>query len=294
MRPRTEVGTLLDGEDCRAIFEPRAARGADLRGHINAFGGFMMELSAVIQARMSSRRLPGKVMRDLGGTPALAHVVKRCRGFATQVVVCTSTDASDDPIAGWCDREEVLVVRGSLDNVFARFRQTLRHPQLRQTEFFARVTADCPLVSDTLANEALQVASSEHADYVGFTPDSVARGLAVEILRTQAFERIDIESLSRYEREHVAPRLYNGVGHFNAVYISAPKELAHAEVRLTLDYPEDAALLDTLLSTDTDMTAEEAVRRVLEDPQLFRMNAHCRQLTDNQQRSEPDKEPGAN
>ena len=246
--------------------------------------GAMNQLIAIIQARMSSRRLPSKVLQSLGGRPALGHVVARCQTFAMQVAVCTSTDASDDAIAAWCANERIPVVRGSLDDVFSRFRQTLHDPRVERTEYFARVTADCPLVSGKLALQALEIAVDQNADYVGFAPDSVARGLGVEILKTQAFESIDADSLSDYEREHVAPRLYNGAGDFKAVYVRGPEAFGRPEVRLTLDYPEDAALLNALLSIDPDMEAEEAVRRVLADPKLLAMNADCKQLTDNQQR----------
>lgn len=236
--------------------------------------------AVIIQARMSSSRLPGKVLRPLGGRATLAHVVRRAQAFGA-AMVCTSTDASDDAIASWCDAAGVVCVRGSLDDVFARFRATLADPRAPTGEHFVRVTADCPLVSPTLAELALRTAREGGFDYVAFDAKELPRGLAVEVVRRDAFAAIEHDGLDAYEREHVTPRFYNGRGDYRRRYLAPPAGFAHPELRLTLDYPEDAEVLDAVLGSAPEMSAEEAIAYLRARPELAARNASMSQKTTN-------------
>ena len=236
----------------------------------------MTHVVTLIQARMSSSRLPGKVLLPLGGKTVLDQVIARASAFSLQVVVCTSTDASDDPIEAHCARAGVTCARGALDDVFSRFRDALSGVQVARTEWFARVTADCPLVSPTLARACIAAATRED-DYVGALSSAVPVGIAIELVRRAAFLAIDPVTLDPPEREHVTLRLYEHPGRYRVRRVAPPPSLFAPEMRLTLDYPEDYALLTTLFERDPDLDAERAIERLRSEPALAQINAACAQ-----------------
>ena len=233
-----------------------------------------MRLLSIVQVRMSSTRLPGKALLPLGNATALDQVIRRAAQFSVQVVVCTSAQPSDDAIEAHCDEQGVVCVRGSLDDVFDRFRQTLLDPRVEQTEWFARVTADCPLVSPRLAEHLM--AATEGMDYVAVQYDKTPLGLAIELIRRETYMAIDADSLDDSEREHTTLRLYEEPGRYRCVRLAPPADLQHPEFRLTLDYEEDYKLLATLFE-DNDVTATQAVERMRQESALAAINAHCSQ-----------------
>lgn len=234
------------------------------------------EVVAVIQARTSSSRLPGKVLMPLGGRSVLAHVVARAGEFAAQVVVCTSTGPEDDPVEAACADLGTVCVRGPLEDVFGRFRLALADPRVRPTPWFARVTADCPLVSSTLARHLLAHTEPD-LDIVAVRNEDVTRGLPVELVRRATFEAIDPDDLDGPQREHVTLGLYEDPDRYRVRYVEVPEPFHHPELRLTLDHPEDHELLRRLLDGDPELTAEAAVARLLADPELAAINRTQRQ-----------------
>jgi len=234
------------------------------------------EVVAVIQARTSSSRLPGKVLAPLGGRSVLGHVIARADEFAQQVVVCTSAGPEDDAVEEACAELDTICVRGPLDDVFGRFRLALADPRVRPTPWFARVTADCPLLSSTLARHLLAHTAPD-LDLVAVRNEDVTRGLPVELVRRATFEAIDPAGLDGPQREHVTLGLYEDPGRYRVRYVEVPEAQHHPELRLTLDYPEDYELLRRLFDDDPDLTGEAAVARLLRDPELAAINRTQRQ-----------------
>jgi len=234
-------------------------------------------LVTLIQARMSSSRLPGKVLLPLGDGLVLDHVVCRSAAFSTQVVVCTSTDPSDDPIRDYCDKIGTLCVRGDLHDVFARFRTALLDSAVEATAWFARVTADCPLISVPLARELIAAARAEpDLDYACVHLERAPRGLPIELVRRETFLGVDRGSLDAPQREHVTPVFYENPQRYRCLRIDVPPELRYPELRLTLDHPQDYQVLQRLFE-DPRVCAESAVAHMLADPELPWINAHCEQ-----------------
>jgi spore coat polysaccharide biosynthesis protein SpsF len=234
-----------------------------------------MSALGIVQARLSSTRLPGKVLRELGGRSVLERVVDSARAYCDDVVVATSADPSDDALASECARLQVACVRGPLADVFERFAQVLALPQYRAVEWFYRITADCPLQSRTLARE-LFFARSTDSDYLYFADDELPRGMAPELVRRAAFDSVERATLSADERQHVTLPFYRDGSGYRARKLPVPPDFAHPELRLTLDYPEDAALFEALFAIDHNMTSERAVRQLLASPQLAALNQHKR------------------
>lgn len=233
----------------------------------------MVSIISLVQARMSSSRLPGKVLMPLGSVPVLEHVIRACEQFSQQVVICTSNDPSDDPIESFCQERQTLCIRGDLSNVFMRFRQALADPRVSQTDFFARVTADSPMLSVTLARQLIKQLDGT-VDYARTTPHSVPIGCALELVRRASFEGIDPSTLDLPEQEHVTLRLYEEKGRYNCIQVEPPEHLAAPQFRLTLDYAEDYQLLQHVAG----MSTEEAISVLQRKPEWAAINAHCNQM----------------
>lgn len=231
---------------------------------------------AIIQARFSSTRLPGKALLRLGSRTALERVVTLSRTFSSLVILATSTSSSDDPLVEAAEGLGILCVRGALDDVHARFRLALAHPECAGAEWFFRITGDCPLLSPALARHLL-FERSEEIDYVYFADEELPRGLAPELVRTKAF--LSQEELSPEEREHVTLALYGRSDRIRVRKLDVPAPFQHPELRLTLDYPEDAALFERLFAIDDKMSSEGAIFTLLERPDLSALNE--RRMTHN-------------
>jgi len=223
---------------------------------------------------MASSRLPGKILMPLGHRTVLDHVVHRTKQFSSQTIVCTSTDSTDDPVCDHCQRNDIVCIRGPHEDVFTRFRIALDDPRVERTPWFARVTSDCPVLSVTLAQTLIQ-AIGDGLDYISVEHSTLPRGLAIELIQRETFERIDPGSLDAHEREHVTLRLYEQPGRYRCLRIDTPVVFRHPELRLTLDYPEDYELLGQLFLDSDELTAEEAIGRLQAEPELRAITSDC-------------------
>jgi spore coat polysaccharide biosynthesis protein SpsF len=207
-----------------------------------------MKTLVIIQARMGSTRLPGKVLMPLAGKPALEHVVERVRA-AREVdgfVIATSTLPTDNAVAEYCAAHSWPCVRGSEDDVLARFVTALeRHP----AEIVVRITGDCPLTDPAMIDQLVGALKNDPRglDYISNTqaPRKIPHGLDVEVMRADALLCAGREAAAREEREHVTPYLYRNPALYTLGRIDLPVDLsAH---RWTLDTPDDQALLERVL-----------------------------------------------
>lgn len=162
-----------------------------------------VRVMAILQARMTSRRLPGKVLRTILGRPMLAlqlERLKRCAG-AQKLIVATSTDASDEAIAALCEREGTECFRGSLEDVLDRFHQAAL---TYRPDHVVRLTADCPLADPELIDRVIEFHLEGGYD---FTSNALVRtyptGLDASVVRRAALEQAWREARLPAEREHV-------------------------------------------------------------------------------------------
>jgi spore coat polysaccharide biosynthesis protein SpsF len=235
---------------------------------------------AVIQARMGSNRLPGKVLRDLGGTPVLGWVVRAAKESAgiDQIVIATSESVEDDQIADFARSQGVEVVRGSEDDVLSRF---LLAVETTNADAVVRLTADCPLLDPRVISQVVSLwrHDPELLDYVSTTQNrSLPRGLDVELATAKALRAVDARTESHH-RAHVTSAIYEeGAGFRLASLQFTP---GNAQYRVTLDTDEDAALLDELVPHLSSVPPSwQAVVSVLEEyPEIVSLNAHVEQKT---------------
>jgi spore coat polysaccharide biosynthesis protein SpsF (cytidylyltransferase family)/aryl-alcohol dehydrogenase-like predicted oxidoreductase len=204
----------------------------------------------VVQARMGSSRLPGKVMLQAAGRPLLWHQLERLRRVknAQQVVVATSVAQEDDVIAAFCAAEGVAVVRGSQNDVLSRY---VLAADSTAADAVVRLTADCPLIDPEIIDAviATYLASPALHRYVSNTAQrTYPRGMDVEVFSRAMLDEAHRKAVTQYDREHVTPFIIRVVaGPVHIGNVAAPRSLA--QYRLTVDYQSDYDNIRTLLES---------------------------------------------
>lgn len=202
--------------------------------------------AVIVQARMSSSRLPGKVLADLAGKPLLAHVLQRCLAIPLVDVVCCATVEGDegDEIASVAERLGTVVMRGSREDVLDRY---FRAAQALDAAVVVRVTSDCPLIDPNVCGQVLQLLHESGSDIAcNNMPPSWPYGLDCEAFTFRWLERAAQEATASDDREHVTPfiRRHPEARKANLV---GPGGSA-ARLHWTIDYPADLRFMRDLFA----------------------------------------------
>jgi spore coat polysaccharide biosynthesis protein SpsF len=237
-----------------------------------------MTTLAIIQARMGSSRLPGKVLMDLGGVTVLARVVHRLERSEqiSTIVVATTSASADEAIVNECERLQVPCFRGAEDDVLDRYYWAARsYP----ADAVVRITSDCPLIDPELVDETIRVFKDENADYASNVfPRTYPRGLDTEAFTSAALEHAWREARDMYEREHVTPYLYEHPRTFRLA--SARGDVDHSHFRWTLDTPADLKLLRAVYSrfdNRDDFNWQDVIALMKREPELVELNSQVLQ-----------------
>lgn len=231
-------------------------------------------ITGVLQARISSRRLEGKVLAELFGQPMILRQVERLKRskHIDRLVVATSTDLSDDSLARTCENAELDCYRGSLEDVLDRMLQAAG-----QTEHIVRLTADCPLADPEIIDRVISEHVSSGNDYTSNTlvrtfPD----GLDVEVVRHAALAIAAREARQPYEREHVTPFLYKHPDRFKLGNVTS--EIDRSELRWTVDEQVDLklvrAIYAALYPSNPRFTTLDVLHLLTSRPELAQLNNH--------------------
>ncbi len=210
-----------------------------------------------VQARMSSRRFPGKVLAPLAGRPMIDHVLERCgRAFgADRVVLATSREESDDPLAAHARALGVSVFRGELGDVFSRFRGCLAaYP----CEWFVRISADSPLIDPRLIARVADRRESDLDLVTNVRPRTFPPGQSVEVINAEHFAAMDVAALTAEEREHVTLVFYNYPDRYR-VHNVASRDPLLARQHLAVDTREELQAVEALLASGHVPAFAEAV-----------------------------------
>lgn len=201
-----------------------------------------MNIVVIIQARMDSTRLKGKVLFDLEGKTVLAHVIERCKAMtsANDVIVAIPDKQNDDPIQKEVEKAGIFCYRGSETNLLLRFYEAAK---LRAADVVVRVTSDCPLVDPELGD--LMISKFLESDGTDFCSNSMIRnfprGLDVEVFSFAALEYAFLNATLNFEMEHVTPYIYQHPEIFKLTPFTAHED--NSKYRWTLDTPEDWLLI---------------------------------------------------
>ena len=200
----------------------------------------------ILQARMSSQRLPGKVLHDLHGRVLLGRVVDRIRKAqkVSKLIVATSDHQSDQSIVDFCVNEKITCVRGSLDNVADRIRKIAEQEQAKA---FVRVSGDSPLLDPALVDQAIGYFEIGPCDLVtNVLTRTFPKGQSVEVILSETFSRSCESLVTKSQREHVTTFFYENPQQYRIVSFSSGMELGH--VNLSVDTPEDFVKVESVLS----------------------------------------------
>ena len=202
----------------------------------------------VVQARMGSTRLPGKVAMPIGGLPALVLELRRLAPIGLPVVVATSTEQRDDGIAERAAAGGAELVRGDETDVLDRFVAVVDRYRPRT---LVRMTGDCPLADPAIVAAVLDLHERSGAAYTtNVLPRSFPKGLDVEVAAADALRAAADEATDRAEREHVTPFLYRRPERFALANLLGPADLG--EERWTLDTAEDLDRIRTIADAVAD------------------------------------------
>lgn len=236
----------------------------------------MARVLAILQARTSSSRLPGKVLMPILGEPMLfRHIerLKRCREI-DQLVVATSTDSSDDALAVACESRGIACFRGSLNDVLQRFVQAAK-PYAPET--VVRLTGDCPLADPAIIDDVIRFFRAGNYDYASnCLPPTFPDGLDVEVVRFSCLEDADRRTVLPSHREHVTPFLYARPERYRHGNYAA--SIDRSKMRWTVDEPRDLEFVrrvyEALYPTKHEFGMDDVLELLARQPELTQVNAN--------------------
>lgn len=242
----------------------------------------MDETVVLIQARLGSSRLPGKVLLPLAGKPVLAHVVERCRAApgVDRVVVATTEAAEDDAVAACTAEYGADTFRGSNDDVLGRFAgAAAAYP----AERYVRITADCPLADPQVIGRVVAAHVAGGRDYAyNDVPVGFPRGYDVEVVRSIVLAWLAASCRDDVSREHVTPYLRDHAADFNVAVVAGEEGADYSAYRLVLDEAADYELLTSIferLGGKPMFGLDDVVSLLAAEPALANINRDVRQKT---------------
>lgn len=240
-----------------------------------------MSIWAVVAARMTSKRMPGKSMASLAGRPSLAHIITRLRQsrYLDGVVVATTDRSTDDPIRACARAEGVPVFSGSEEDVLDR---TLLAARSVGANVIVQVTGDCPLIDAEVVDRTVTAYLRDKPDYAcNRMPETYPNGLDTEVFATDLLAEVDRLTKAPDDREHVTLYIYEHPKRYRLLNLPAPPEYHWPELRLTLDTPEDyrliSAIYDALYPANPHFGLAETLSWLRANPTWLDVNKHTRQ-----------------
>ncbi len=232
-----------------------------------------MKVVAIVQARMGSTRLPGKVLRELAGESMLARVVKRLRGaeFVHEVLIATTDRPGDDAIVAECRRYSVAVFRGDQDDVLDRY---FKAAKSTSAEIVVRITSDCPLIDPEIIDKTIRAFQDMSPDYASNTiVRTFPRGLDTEVVSMAALTRAWREARRPHEREHVTPYILEHPEDFVLLPVLGDQD--YSAYRWTVDVPEDFEFVQAVydrLKVKGEFSWREVLDLLGREPELLELN----------------------
>lgn len=234
------------------------------------------KIVSTIEARMTSSRLPGKVLKPLAGKPALERVIERLKRskHIDQIVVATTVNDTDQPIVDLCNQLGISVYRGSENDVLSR---VLDAAKSAQTDVIVEITGDCPLIDPQIVDQCIELFQAGSYDYVSTVMErTFPVGLAVQVFPYSVLEEVSKKTTDMEDREHVSLYIYTHPQEYRLKNMAAPEALKHPEIILTLDTPEDYTVLsmiyDQVYPKNPNFTTQDVLDYLKKNPELAKLN----------------------
>lgn len=240
-----------------------------------------MNITATIEARMTSTRLPGKVLLPFGGIPALQILVERVRRakYIDAIVVATTTNAADEPIVELCKQLGVPCWRGSEDDVLQR---VLDAGKAAGADVLCELMGDSPFIDPLLIDNTITAHLSGTYDYTSnfFPVNTFPLGFAVQVFPLAVLQRVAQLTNDPVDRAHVSCFIYHNPRLFRLHGVQAAPEVCGADIRVALDTQSDyelmSAVFDALYPHNPMFQAKDVVAFLRERPELLLLNKHVR------------------
>ncbi len=231
-------------------------------------------IAVILQARMGSTRLPGKVLADLSGKPLLSFLIERLQRclLIDDIIIATTTNSTDDCIVNLAHSHGLLVARGSEQDVLSRFVQAA---DLTTARILVRITGDCPLIDPQVLTTAIELFRSSDVDYLNnFEPPSFPDGLDVEVFSRNALLLAQSHSQNDIQREHVTSWMTES-GELRISTYQHSEDLSRH--RWTVDEPEDLEVIRSVVSFfkgNSDFSWIDVLDLYSRNPEIFSANTH--------------------
>jgi spore coat polysaccharide biosynthesis protein SpsF len=240
-----------------------------------------MKVAAIVQARMGSTRLPGKILKKVLDKTLLEYQIERVKKAKTidEIIIATSTKESDDPIVQLCQQLSIPHYRGSEEDVLSRYYEVA-------TEFnvdvIVRLTSDCPIIDPNVIDKVVgyYLENRDQYDYVSNTlMRTYPRGLDTEVMSYEVLKRAHEEAKELTYREHVTTYIYHHPHQFRLCNVSNERD--ESKHRWTVDTEEDFLLIKNILETlyplNPLFTFEDVIQVLQDKPEWIEINAHIEQ-----------------
>lgn len=203
-----------------------------------------MKTVVIVQARMTSTRLPGKVLKEIMGKPLLEYQMERLRHIKSvdEIVIATTINDTDQPIVDFCERLSVSYFRGSEEDVLARYHGAA---EKYNADVVVRVTSDCPVIDPAVCEEAITYFMKIHDQYDYVRLEQYPRGLDAEVLSFKVLDECFREATEKPDREHVTPFIYRQLERYRVKHMTCNEDYSHH--RWTVDTPEDLELVKRII-----------------------------------------------
>ena len=237
----------------------------------------MTRTIAFIQARLSSSRLPGKVLEPLQGVPMIIYMAQRVMRArrADEVIVITSTDDSDNELDIAVRSAGLKIFRGELNDVLRRYADAANE---YDADEIVRLTGDCPLIDPTVIDQTIDTRRAAQADYASNTdPPTFPDGMDVECFTRAALDKAHKYARHPAEREHVTVWMRSAEASLRKVNHAGPLDMS--SLRLTVDYPDDLAVVRSLIESlpaSGKFDLYDILRILATKPELLNANQHAR------------------
>lgn len=232
-----------------------------------------MKKVATIEARMTSSRLPGKVMMEYCGKSNLEHIIERLKrsSLLDDVVVATTTNKEDDEIVKLCEKIGCSYYRGSEEDVLLRVLEAARSVK---ADIIVEITGDCPVVDWRYVDYLIEKYIETGCDYASNTIErTFPRGFDVQVFSVDTLEKVNTMTDSPVDHEHVSLYIYSNPDKFKLYNWSAEGSVNHPEIGVTLDNRNDYELIseiyERLYPKDQDFSSEDVVKLILSDKALY-------------------------
>lgn len=238
-----------------------------------------MNIVAIVQARMGSTRLPGKVLKKIKNKYIIDYVIDRlriCKNL-NNIVLATTTSEKDNILEDFSIKKKLNIFRGDENDVLRRYFYAAKK---YNADIIIRVTSDCPLIDPWIVDRII----NKHIDFGGdYTSNTIVRsyprGLDVEVLNFNALEEAFKNANKKYQREHVTPYIKENKDEFKLQSIEAQKKLKRPDIRITLDTLEDFKFISIIINHFNDLyfKTEDVIDFLEERPHLLKINKHIKQ-----------------